>query len=113
MVRSVAVWSLLVELYRLKIAFITCFLLPHAGAAGLRYAGTMNPLHPKKLLLTKWTATLPENREKHFIVTRVALPTVPDGAVEWVELEAVHSGRTRRIAWRALRDAAQWRQGWC
>lgn len=72
----------------------------------------MNPLHPKKLLLTKWTAVEPRNREKHFVVSRVAPPEEPGGAVPWVEIEAVHSGRTRRIAWRELRDSAVWKQGW-
>ena len=72
----------------------------------------INPLHPKKLLLTKWTAVEPRNREKHFVVSRVATPEEPGGAVPWVEIEAVHSGRTRRIPWRELRDSAVWRQGW-
>jgi tryptophan-rich hypothetical protein len=72
----------------------------------------MNPLHPKKLLLTKWTAVAPRNREKHFVVSRVAPPEEPGGPVPWVEIEAVHSGRSRRIAWRELRDSAVWRQGW-
>ena len=71
-----------------------------------------NPLHPKKLLLTKWTAVEPRNREKHIVVSRVAPPEEPGGAVPWVEIEAVHSGRTRRIAWRDLRDSAVWKQGW-
>ncbi len=33
-------------------------------------------------------------------------------AVEWVDLEAVHSKTITRIAWRELRDASHWRQGW-
>lgn len=72
----------------------------------------MNRLHPKKLLLTKWTAVRPEGRQKHFIVTRVIEPDAPDAPVEFVDIEAVLTGRTRRIAWRELRDAATWRQGW-
>lgn len=72
----------------------------------------MNPLHPKKLLLTKWTAVKPLGRDKHFLVTQVVLPDDPGAAIEWVEIEAVMSKTARRIAWRALRDAAQWRQGW-
>lgn len=72
----------------------------------------MNPLHPKKLLLSKWTAVQPQDREKHFLVARLVLPEPPQTAIESVELEAVHSGRSRTIAWRELRDDTQWRQGW-
>jgi tryptophan-rich hypothetical protein len=72
----------------------------------------MNPLHPKKLLLSKWTAVRPERREKHFLVAEVLLPDPPEAPVKWVELEAVHSGARRRVAWRDLRDATVWRQGW-
>lgn len=106
----------------------------------------MNPVHPKKLLLTKWTAVQPVARQKHFVVTKVIEPEAPDvpaaaaaaepatpsgarvesrhkgvgrprrtaaGArIEWVEIEAVYSGKVRRIAWRELRDTSLWRQGW-
>jgi tryptophan-rich hypothetical protein len=72
----------------------------------------MNAVHPKKLLLSKWTAVQPQGRDKHFLVSSVVLPEVPGAAVEWVEIEAVHSRRARRIRWRELRNAAQWRQGW-
>lgn len=71
-----------------------------------------NPLHPKKLLLSKWTAVTPQHKEKHFLVARLVLPETPDAPVLEIELEAVHSGRSRRVAWRELRDASQWRQGW-
>ncbi len=72
----------------------------------------MNPLHPKKLLLTKWTATRPVARQKHFLVSKVVQPDDPGAPVEWVEIEAVHSRSVRRIAWRDLQDASAWRQGW-
>lgn len=72
----------------------------------------MNALHPKKLLLTKWTAARPVGRQKHFIVVKVIEPEVPDGKLEWVEIEAVHSGVSRRIGWRELRNPTVWRQGW-
>ncbi|MFN9955048.1 MAG: TIGR02450 family Trp-rich protein [bacterium] len=32
--------------------------------------------------------------------------------IEWIEIEAVYSGKVRRIAWRELRDTSLWRQGW-
>jgi tryptophan-rich hypothetical protein len=72
----------------------------------------MNPIHPKKLLLSKWTAVHPVAKQKHFVVTKVIEPDEPDAKVEWVDIEAVHSGRVARIAWRQLRNIAVWRQGW-
>lgn len=72
----------------------------------------VNAISPKKLLLSKWTAVRPVAREKHFVVTLVEPPVAPETRVEWVELEAVHSGSTRRIAWRELGDEDRWRQGW-
>ena len=71
-----------------------------------------NPLSPKKLLLTKWTAVQPLNREKHFVVVRVIEPEPPVTRIEQIELEAVHSGRVRQLVWRDLTDARVWRQGW-
>jgi tryptophan-rich hypothetical protein len=72
----------------------------------------MNPLHPKKLLLSKWTAVAPLAKDKHFAVVKVLEPEVPGAPVQWVELEAVFSKRVQRLAWRELRDPAVWRQGW-
>lgn len=71
-----------------------------------------NPLSPKKLLRSKWTAVAPVHKEKHFVVTRVVEPEPPAGRIEWVELEAVHSGRASLLRWRDLTDGRQWRQGW-
>ena len=72
----------------------------------------MNILSPEKLLRSKWTALLPSNKEKHFIVVAVVEAADPALPPEWIDIEAVHSGATRRIAWRDLRDDTQWRQGW-
>lgn len=71
-----------------------------------------NPLSPKKLLSSKWTAVQPRNREKHFVVVRVIEPEPPALRVEQVELEAVHSGQVRLLHWRELTDPRVWRQGW-
>ena len=70
-------------------------------------------LHPKKLRGTKWTAVLPRNREKHFLVIGVVEPETAGMPVEFVDLEAVHSRRVQRLRWRDLTDPAHWRQGWC
>jgi tryptophan-rich hypothetical protein len=69
-------------------------------------------LSPKKLLLSKWTAMQPRNREKHFVVVRVIEPEPPAVRIEQVELEAVHSGRVLQLHWRELTDPRVWQQGW-
>ena len=75
-------------------------------------APTKNPLSPKKLLLSKWTAVTPQHKERHFIVTRVVLPEPPATRIDLVELEAVHSRRSVVLHWRELTDGAVWRRGW-
>jgi tryptophan-rich hypothetical protein len=75
-------------------------------------AGGMNPLHPKKLLLTKWTAATPVSKNKHFLVSKVVNAELPAIGVAWIELEAVYSKAVMRIDWRDLRDSTRWRQGW-
>ncbi len=72
----------------------------------------MNPLNPKKLLLTKWTAVVPIAKQKHFLVSKVIKPELPDAPIELVEIEAVFSKATQIIAWRALQNDELWRQGW-
>ncbi len=72
----------------------------------------MNPLNPKKLLLSKWTAVKPVAKQKHFLISRVIQPDDPGDAIQWVEIEAVFSKATQVIAWRELQDDNVWRQGW-
>lgn len=72
----------------------------------------MNPLNPKKLLLTKWTAVKPIAKQKHFLVSRVIEPDLPTDPVVSVEIEAVFSKATQVIAWRELQDDSVWQQGW-
>jgi tryptophan-rich hypothetical protein len=83
---------------------------PTPSAAGTPAARTR--LSPKKLLLSKWTAVTPQNREKHFIVIRVIEPEPPGAPIDTIELQAVHSGRTQRMPWRTLTRPELWRQGW-
>ena len=73
---------------------------------------SINPLHPKKLLLTKWTAVQPVDKNKHFLVSKVMQPEPPALAIEWVELEAVYSKAVTRLPWQELRDPARWKLGW-
>jgi tryptophan-rich hypothetical protein len=72
----------------------------------------MNPLNPKKLLLSKWTAVTPVAKQKHFLVSRVVQPALPDDPIELVEIESVFSKATHVIAWRELQNEGVWRQGW-
>ena len=62
----------------------------------------MNPLNPKKLLLTKWTAVIPIAKQKHFLVSRVIQPEQPTDPIQVVEIEEVFSKATQIIAWREL-----------
>jgi tryptophan-rich hypothetical protein len=72
----------------------------------------MNPLNPKKLLLTKWTAVTPVAKQKHFLVSRVIQPDLLTDPIEFVEIEAVFSKATQIMPWRELQDAGVWKQGW-
>jgi tryptophan-rich hypothetical protein len=84
----------------------------HSNSPPAPAAPGKNPLSPKKLLLSKWTAVTPRHKERHFIVTRVVQPVPPAVRIDEVELEAVHSKRSMLLPWRDLRDATTWRRGW-
>jgi len=73
---------------------------------------SLNPIHPKKLLLSKWTAVQPINKQKHFLVSKVILPAPPDERIEFIELEAIYSNQTQVIPWRDLSNPEIWIQGW-
>ena len=70
----------------------------------------MNAINPRKLLLSKWTAATPVNREKHFLVTELFKDD--EGTVLEIELQAVLTQRGERLPWQALRDATTWHMGW-
>jgi tryptophan-rich hypothetical protein len=70
----------------------------------------VNRLNPAKLLLSKWTAAQPKNREKHFLVTQLFRDE--DGTVLEVELQAVLTQRSERIDWQTLKDSNTWLLGW-
>lgn len=67
-------------------------------------------LNPDKLLLSKWTAVVPQNRERHFLVSRLLRDEVD--RVIGCELESVLTRRVQSLDWRALQDEAVWQQGW-
>lgn len=67
-------------------------------------------LNPRKLMLSKWTAIRPVNREKHFLVSEVFCDD--DDVVLEVELQAVLTHRAQRLPWQALQDMQTWKMGW-
>ena len=71
----------------------------------------MNPVNPKKLMLSKWTATQPTNKEKHFLVIKLIEPE-DKSPIEIVELQAVYSNNIYQIAWRDLANSEKWKIGW-
>ena len=70
----------------------------------------MNPINPRKLLHSKWTAVTPKNKEKHFLVVEVEYDD--DGAVVLCLLEAVINQRQTAVNWRDLKNSEHWKQGW-
>jgi len=70
----------------------------------------VNRINPSKLLLSKWTAAHPQNREKHFLVTELFRDE--EGTVVDIELQAVLTKRSERLAWQDLSNQDQWKFGW-
>jgi len=70
----------------------------------------VNRLTPRKLLLSKWTAAHPRNREKHFLVTELFCDE--EGTVLEIELQAVLTKRSERMVWQVLQDEQSWLMGW-
>lgn len=67
-------------------------------------------LNPRKLLLSKWTAAQPHNRERHFLVTELIRDEADN--ILGVELQAVLTQRSQQLDWRQLQDTERWLQGW-
>ena len=71
---------------------------------------TNNQINPDKLLLSKWTAVQPHNKEKHFLVTRV-IRNEQEIVVACI-LEAVIYHKEYELDWHLLKDAFSWLPGW-
>lgn len=69
-----------------------------------------NALSPKKLLHSKWTATHPSRKEKHFLVVEVEFDEQQN--VVACLLEAVYSKRQTPIDWTELKQPEKWLRGW-
>jgi len=70
---------------------------------------TNNQINPDKLLLSKWTAVQPHNKEKHFLVTRV-IRNEQEIVVACI-LEAVIYHKEYELDWHLLKDASSWLPG--
>ncbi|WP_394392071.1 TIGR02450 family Trp-rich protein [Shewanella woodyi] len=70
----------------------------------------MNSVNPKALLHSKWTKKHVENREKHFVITKVERDE--DNRVVECLIQAVINLNEYSINWRDLKDVSLWRQGW-
>ncbi len=70
----------------------------------------MNKINPKKLLNSKWTATKPTNKEKHFLVADIEFDE--DDVVIACCIEAVMSKRSISINWHDLKNDDHWIHGW-
>jgi len=70
----------------------------------------MNHINPKKLAHSKWTAVIPTNKEKHFIVSETEFDET--GAIVSCTLEAVLTKRATPIDWQILKDDSHWVHGW-
>jgi tryptophan-rich hypothetical protein len=70
----------------------------------------MNPINPHKLLLSKWTAIEPKQKERHFMVTK--LIRAEDEVIVACELQAVISNNVYEIDWHLLKDSSCWQMGW-
>jgi tryptophan-rich hypothetical protein len=69
-------------------------------------------INPTKLLLSKWTAVRPVNKEKHFLVIKLVDPEIEGDPLELIELEAIFSKRVILMNWRELKNVDNWLQGW-
>ncbi|MCB5161445.1 TIGR02450 family Trp-rich protein [Marinomonas algarum] len=67
-------------------------------------------INPNKLLLSKWTSNSPQQKEKHFIVTK--LHRDENEVVIACILEAVINKNQYQLPWQDLTSVENWQQGW-
>ena len=70
----------------------------------------MNKVSPKVLLHSKWTKIEVNNKEKHFVITKVIFDD-KQSIIECV-IEAVMSHNVYDINWRDLKNSCHWKIGW-
>jgi len=70
----------------------------------------MNKISPKALLHSKWTKIYVNNKEKHFLITKVKVDE--DQRIIECIIEAVISHNEYAINWRDLKNSLHWKIGW-
>jgi len=70
----------------------------------------MNRFNPNKLLNSKWTATKPQDKELHFIATK--LLRNDDETITGCVLEAVMTKNSYSLTLQELKNAENWLLGW-
>lgn len=70
----------------------------------------MNKVSPKALLHSKWTKMEVKHKEKHFVITKVAVDE-NQKVIECV-IEAVISHHEYNLDWRDLKNSKHWKVGW-
>ena len=61
---------------------------------------------------SKWTAVVPVDREKHFVVVGQRRMDAQAAEARELALQAVTSKRTRWVLRQELEDEAHWLRGW-
>ncbi len=69
-----------------------------------------NQINPNKLLLSKWTAVHPQQKEKHFLVSQL-IRDEQEQIIGCV-LEAIINHSEYEMDWRMLKQAENWLTGW-
>lgn len=70
----------------------------------------VNSINPAKLMLSKWTAVNPLDKQKHFLVTQVS--ENDQNKIVACTLEAVLTRKEYDCDWRELKDRTRWLAGW-
>ena len=70
----------------------------------------MNKVSPKALLHSKWTKVLVNNKEKHFVITKITVDE-NQSIIECL-IEAVINHNEYQINWRDLKNSDAWKIGW-
>ncbi|WP_040725522.1 TIGR02450 family Trp-rich protein [Thiomicrorhabdus sp. Kp2] len=71
----------------------------------------MNKFNPKKLLLSKWTARQPKEKEKHFIVVKIEFDETKTDVLSCT-LEALMTKKRYKTYPEELQNNQAWLQGW-
>ena len=69
-------------------------------------------MSPKNLLDSKWTAAVPRERDKHFVLVRIIPSESTSSSGASVELQSLISKRRMIVPQSELTDPERWRQGW-